>query len=367
MLSNRRRSQQDLTNMTATHYNSNNHTTVPRVIAWESTRACNYACQHCRAHAQKQADPNQLTTQEAYQMINQIAAYCKPVFILSGGDPLQREDIFDIASYASNKGLRVVMSPSGSNITPEIIEKMKTSGIKMISLSIDGSTAKIHDDFRMVNGAFNLAINNMKMARNGQLPFRINTTVTQHNLSDLPNILDLTTTIGAVEWDIFMLVPTGRGKLQMEITPKQYEETLQAIYKARLTSPIPIKVTCAPQYSRIITQHNPRYLETQSKHGSDGRGCMAGNGFCFISHIGEVYGCGFLPVKAGDIRQQNFHDIYENSPLFKQLRTPVLLKGKCGLCNFKVICGGCRARAFSISNDYLHEEPFCNYNPNSSN
>ncbi|MDR2707227.1 MAG: radical SAM protein, partial [Nitrososphaerota archaeon] len=293
----------------------------PHVIVWESTRACNYACQHCRAQAQKQADPKQLTTKEAYNMIDQIAAFCKPIFIISGGDPLQREDIFDIAKYASDQGLRVVMSPSGSNITPQIIEKMKTSGVKMISLSLDGASAKVHDNFRMVPGAFDLAIHNMTLARAEQMPFRINTTVTQHNIADLFNILKLATDLNAVEWDVFMLVPTGRGKIQMEITPEQYEETLQAIYTASLTSQIPIKVTCAPQYSRIIAQRQQHTASTaQNTNRGGGRGCMAGNGFCFISHIGEVYGCGFLPLKAGNIHQQSFSEIYKNSSLFNQLR-----------------------------------------------
>jgi len=347
--------------MTTVHSHSNVTPLAPKVVAWESTRACNYACQHCRAQAQKQADPKQLTTKEIYNVINQIAAFCKPVFIISGGDPLLREDIFDVAKYASNQDLRVVMSPSGSNITPEIIKKMKTSGVKMISLSLDGSSATIHDNFRMVLGAFDLAIHNMTIARKGQLPFRINTTITQHNFSDLSNILKLTTDMGAVELDVFMLVPTGRGKIQMEITPEQYEETLQFIYEASLTSRIPIKVTCAPQYNRIITQHVQGNLEIQNKHVIGGRGCMAGNGFCFISHIGEVYGCGFLPIKAGDVRQHNFRVIYEEAPLFKQLRNPSLLKGKCGICKFRAICGGCRARAFSTNKDVLQEEPFCKY------
>jgi radical SAM protein with 4Fe4S-binding SPASM domain len=296
-------------------------------------------------------------------MVDQIASFCnKPIFIISGGDPLLRTDIFDIATYASNQGLRVVMSPSGSNITPEVIKKMQTSGVKMISLSLDGSTAAVHDSFRMVLGAFDLTIHNMALAHEGKMPFRINTTVTQHNLVDLPDILKVVTEMRAVEWDVFMLVPTGRGKIQMEITPDQYEETLQFIYRASLSSPIPIKVTCAPQYSRIIAQHAQGHSEA-CRHGGGGRGCMAGNGFCFISHIGQVYGCGFLPVQAGDIRQQTFRKIYTNSSLFKQLRDPCLLKDKCGLCNFKVICGGCRARAFSTSQDYLQAEPFCNYTP----
>ncbi len=347
--------------MTTPHDHLNPAALAPRVVAWESTRACNYACQHCRAQAQKQADPNQLTTTEALEMVGQIAAFCKPVFIISGGDPLLREDIFEVAKYASDQGLRVVMSPSGSNITTEIIEKMKASGVKMISLSLDGASAKVHDGFRMVPGAFDLAMHNMALARENQMPFRINTTVTQHNLADLPDILKRAVEVGAVEWDVFMLVPTGRGKIQMEITREQYEETLQSVYQASLTSAIPIKVTCAPQYSRIVAQHAQDKPEKKGKHC--GRGCMAGNGFCFISHTGEVYGCGFLPIKAGSIRQQNFREIYQNAPLFKQLRNPALLKGKCGLCSFKAACGGCRARALSVRKDFLEEEPFCNYNP----
>jgi heme b synthase len=349
--------------MTTQHSHSNPATLAPRVVAWESTRACNYACQHCRAQAQKQADPNQLTTKEAHDMIDQIAALCKPVFIISGGDPLLRRDIFEAAKYASEQGLRVVMSPSGSNITAEVIEKMKTSGIKMISLSLDGSLPAVHDGFRQVEGAFDLAMHNMALARENQMPFRINTTVTQHNLADLPRILNLAVDVGAVEWDVFMLVPTGRGKIQMEITPEQYEETLQAVYHASLTSPIPIKVTCAPQYSRITAQQRKGNIENRGRHGAGGRGCMAGNGFCFISHVGDVYGCGFLPLKAGSIREKSFQEIYQNSSLFKELRTPSLLKGKCGVCGYKAACGGCRARAFSTSKDYLQEEPYCNYQP----
>jgi radical SAM protein len=360
--------------MSAQHPHLTSATIYPRVIAWESTRACNYACQHCRAQAQKQADPNQLTTKEAYNLIDQIAAFCKPIFIISGGDPLLREDIFDVAKYASTQGLRVAMSPSGSNITPEVIKKMKSSGIKIISLSLDGSSAKVHDEFRVVHGAFDLAMHNMTLACAEQMPFRINTTVTQHNIDDLSNIQKLVTDMGAVEWDVFMLVPTGRGKIYMEIAPDKYEETLRSIYKTTLTSQTPIKITCAPQYNRIVTQHITQQhkhqqsqqpvtceIKNKSHHSGGGGRCMAGNGFCFISHVGEIYGCGFLPIKAGDIRQQNFSEIYENSILFKQLRNPDMLKGKCGICKYKTVCGGCRARAFSTVNDYLQEEPYCNY------
>jgi heme b synthase len=339
---------------------------APNVIAWESTRACDFACVHCRAKAQKLPDPNQLTTQEALALMDQIADLCKPVLIISGGDPLQRKDIFEIASHASSRGIRVAMSPSGSDITPDVIKKMKSSGVKMISLSLDGSKPEIHDSFRQVPGAFELAMKNMFYARQGDLPFRVNTTVTKHNLSNLSDILGLAVEVGAKEWDIFMLVPTGRGKVEMEITPNQYEETLQFIYNASRTSQIPIKMTCAPQYMRVIAQGQKSEPAQTTVHGgrhAGGRGCMSGNGFCFISHVGEVFGCGFLPIPAGNIRQQSFKQIYQQSPLFLELRNHSLLKGKCGACEYKTICGGCRARALSIHKSHLEEEPYCVYIP----
>lgn len=344
--------------MEAPAKSSENRELAPRVVAWESTRACNFACVHCRAQAQKNPDPRQLTTKEALGLVDQIAELCKPVFIISGGDPLKRADIFEIASYASNLGFRVVMSPSGSDLTEETVGKMKAAGVKMISLSLDGSTPQVHDSFRQVPGAFDLAMRNMALARNCGFAFRVNTTVTQHNIGDLFNILTVAAQSGAGEWDVFMLVPTGRGKIQMEITPQQYEDTIQAVYKASQSSPIPIKMTCAPQYMRVIAQH-----QKEPKARMGGRGCMASNGFCFISHVGEVFGCGFLPVSAGDIRKQNFKQIYQRSALFTALRNHESLKGKCGVCEYKAVCGGCRARALSVNKDYLEEEPYCVYQP----
>jgi heme b synthase len=332
---------------------------APRVVAWESTRACNYACIHCRAQAQKQADPDQLTTREALNLMEQIAEVCKPVLIISGGDPLQRKDIFEVSAYASELGMRVVMSPSGSDITPGVIEKMKTSGVRMISVSLDGSTPKIHDGFRQVKGAFDLAMQNIGYAKAGDLAFRINTTVTKHNIDDLPAMLELAAAVGAKEWDVFMLVPTGRGKVEMEISPSQYEATLRSIYEMSRSSPIPIKTTCAPQYIRIAAE-----LLQNAGHPAAGRGCMAGNGFCFVSHVGDVFGCGFLPVAAGNVRKQKFKEIYQEAPLFVELRNHNLLTGKCGVCEYRTVCGGCRARALSVNGSVLAEEPYCIYKPN---
>ncbi|MCW4029219.1 MAG: radical SAM protein [Candidatus Bathyarchaeota archaeon] len=331
---------------------------APRVVAWESTRACAFACRHCRAQAQKNADPNQLTIPEALNLIDQIAELCKPVFIISGGDPLQRPDIFEIAAYASKRGFRVVMSPSGSNITSGIIEKLKASGVRMISLSLDGSTALVHDGFRQVLGAFDLVLRNVSYANGGGLPFRINTTVTQHNVGDLEATHRLAVSLGAKEFDVFMLVPTGRGKISMELSPSQYEETLKTIHNLSLTSSIPVKVTCAPQYVRVALQQ-----KNQTTRAAMGRGCMAGNGFCFVSHVGDVFGCGFLPLAAGNVKLQSFRDIYHNSPLFLELRNPELLRGKCGVCGFKALCGGCRARALSVHRSHLAQEPYCEYLP----
>ena len=305
---------------------------APKVVVWESTRACNYACAHCRAVAQKQPDPHQLTTQEALNMVDQIAAFCKPIFIISGGDPLQRNDVFVISSYASQLGFRVVMSPSGSDLSEASFEKMKQSGVQMISLSLDGATAIMHDSFRRVPGAFELVMKNITLANAVQFPFRINTTVTQHNYQNILSIHKTAIEQGAVEWDVFMLVPTGRGTIDMEITPQQYEETLQTIYQLSVSSPIPVKVTCAPQYTRIVAQ------QTNKEKLAGSRGCMAGNGFCFVSHIGDVFGCGFLPLRAGSIRQQSLKEIYQKSSLFIELRNHHLLKGKCNKCPYNITC-----------------------------
>lgn len=339
----------------------------PRVVVWESTRACRFACLHCRAQAQKAPDPKQLSTKEALSLVEQIAEFGEPIFIISGGDPLERTDIFEVAKHATNMGIRVVMSPSGSSLTPKVIEKMKASGVKMLSVSLDGSNAEIHDVFRQVQGAFETSLSNIGYAREAQLPFQVNTTVTKHNLQDLPRIMNRVLELGAAAWDVFMLVPTGRGKVTMEITPKQYEETMNFVYASSLKSPIPIKMTCSPHYSRVAIQRNSsrRGFSAQNRIGSHGgtRGCMAGNGFCFVSHIGEVFGCGFLPIRAGSIRESRLKEIYQQSPLFLELRNPSSLRGKCGGCEYKAVCGGCRARAFSVKGDYLQEEPFCEYMP----
>lgn len=350
---------------------------VPRLVAWESTRACNLACVHCRAAAQLEPAPGELTTAEAFRLVDEISSFASPIFIISGGEPLLRPDVFDVAAHATKKGLRVVMSPNGTLLTPEIIGRMKEVGIGRISVSLDGSNPGRNDSFRMVPGAFEAATRGLAYAREGGLPFQINTTVTRRNLDDLEAMLRTVIDLGAVTWDVFMLVPTGRGAIEDEVTPGEYERVLNWIYDVSRRSPIPIKVTCGPHYARIWRQRRREEARDgepagaghtsanlgPAAHAGPPRGCMAGNGFCFVSHTGEVYPCGYFPIRAGSIREQHFRDIYQNSPLFLELRDVTLLTGKCGRCEYRNVCTGCRARALGTSGSYLGEEPFCVYQP----
>ncbi len=341
---------------------------APRLVAWEVTRACDLACLHCRAVAQPHADPRQLSTDEAFRLVDDIAGFGEPVIlILTGGDPLKRPDVFDVADRASRAGLRVVMSPSGTHVTPASVAELRRAGVQRISVSLDGSTAALHDGFRQVSGAFEQAVASLAYAREGGLPFQINTTVTRHNRHDLADMLRLAVNLGAVTWDVFMLVPTGRGKIQMEITPEEYEETLRFVHAASQTAPIQVKMTCAPHYKRIQLQERRRCAGRRAApHAAHGfsRGCMAGVGFCFVSHIGEVGGCGYLPLLAGNVRQAPLTEIYRESALFKSIRDVNLLQGRCGICEYRAVCGGCRARALGATGNYLDEEPFCTYQPN---
>ncbi|MCP4540206.1 MAG: TIGR04053 family radical SAM/SPASM domain-containing protein [Chloroflexi bacterium] len=346
-----------------------------RVIAWESTRACNLVCRHCRASAQETPSPDELTTDEMMRLVDQIAAFSQPIFIISGGEPLMRPDVFDIAAYATEKGLRVAISPNGTLITPHIVQRMHESGIKRVSVSIDGSCAERHDGIRGVSGSFDKAVRGMGFCQDGGIPFQVNTTVMRQNVDDLEAAHQLVVSLGAVAWHVFMLVPTGRGKVDDEITPQAYEEILNWVYDAAQDSPIPLRVTCGPQFMRMVLTRQkdsvapPNLVRKRGGGGHPGgldrmsRGCLAGMGYCFVSHSGGVYPCGYLPVQAGDIREQDFQTIYEESSVFASLRDLSRLEGKCGVCSFARRCGGCRARAYGITGNYLAEEPYCVYEP----
>ena len=340
-----------------------------RLVAWETTRRCNLACKHCRAVAEDHPYDNELDTQAAYTMLEQIKEVGDPIIILTGGEPLLRDDIYDIAAYGTQLGLRMVMAPNGTLITPEIAEKLKVSGIKRISVSLDGSTPETHDEFRGLDNAFEDAIRGIKIAKAAGLEFQINTTITKTNLDQIPKILSLAEDLGAVAHHIFLLVPTGRGKyiVDKEINAQEYEETLNWFYDQREKTPLQLKATCAPHYYRILRQRAKADGKkvTFETHGLDAvtRGCLAGTGFCFISHVGKVQTCGFLDVECGDITRQTFKEVWENSSVFNEMRDFNQLENKCGICEFKRVCGGCRARAYEATGNYLAEEPLCSYQP----
>ena len=347
---------------------------APHIIAWESTLACNLACRYCRASAQTEPAPDELTTAEVFGLIDEIAAFSQPIFVISGGEPLMRPDIFSIAAYATRQGLRVVMSLNGTLITPAVVREMQAAGVQRVSVSIDGSTAERHDCIRGVPGAFEAALAGLAACREAGLGFQVNTTVLRETTDDLPGVHRLAVELGAEAWHVFMLVPTGRGQVDDEVSPQQYEAVLEWIYQMAKVSPVPIRVTCGPHFMRIVALHRrqdgdlPNLVLQRGKRGGQGldvmsRGCLAGAGYCFVSHRGEVYPCGYLPLLAGNVREQSFREIYQESPLFRTLRDLSQLKGKCGRCEFVRLCGGCRARAYAITGDYLAEEPYCVYRP----
>ena len=360
----------------------------PRLIFWETTAGCNLECIHCRRiTVADQLLPQDLKTEEAFNLIDQVAAFAKPIFVLSGGEPLFRPDIFDLARHASNAGLIVALATNGTLIDADVAQRLKVSGVRRVSISFDGADAATHDAFRGV-GAFDKAIAGMAHLRSIGVEYQINTTVARHNVKQMPDTLAMAKSLGASALHLFALVPVGCGVEiadDQQITAEEYENVLNWLYDAEMQGGIELKATCAPHYFRIMRQRQveerrqgvvrerPQSHHRQQHAGSNGatrgamnamtKGCLAGTGVCFISHRGEVFPCGYLPLEAGNIRQQPFREIWEGSTLFNELRDPNLLGGKCGLCEFKQVCGGCRARAYGMTQEYLGEEPFCTYVP----
>lgn len=340
-----------------------------RLVAWETTRNCNLNCAHCRASATMGPYSGELDTAASFRLLDQIREVGQPIVILTGGEPLLRPDIFDIAKYGADKGLRMVMAPNGTLVNDENAAKMAASGIQRISISLDGSTRERHDSFRGVPGAYDAAMNGIQSAKKAGIEFQINTTISKLNYNQIPAILKLAEDLGAVALHIFLLVPTGRGKyiIDQEISSEEYETTLNWFYDQRDKTRLQLKATCAPHYYRILRQRAKADGKSVSfqTHGLDAvtRGCLGGTGFCFISHTGVVQPCGFLDLNSGDVTRQSFADVWNHSEIFTALRNYSNLKGKCGACEYKGVCGGCRARAYEATGDYLAEEPLCNYQP----
>lgn len=340
-----------------------------RMVAWEITRGCNLSCLHCRALSGEGPYPGEFTTEECLHLVDDIASFSTPIVILTGGEPLLRPDVYRIAEYGTRKGLRMVLATNGTLLTEEKARKLLAAGIQRISISLDGSDAESHDQFRGVDGSFEGGLRGIRYAKKVGLEFQVNTTITQHNLHQIPQILDLTVDLGAAAHHLFLLVPTGRGKeLQDQaISPHDYEEVLNWFYEQRDQVSLHLKVTCAPHYYRILRQRARQEGKTiTTKHyGLDAvtRGCMGGISFCFISNTGGVQPCGYLELDCGNVRDASLESIWAQCTFFKDLRDEDNYKGKCGYCEFRRVCGGCRARAFATTGNYLAEEPYCVYEP----
>ncbi len=341
-------------------------------IAWEITRRCNLSCVHCRSSSTLEVkDHPDFSLDEAKRVLDDIGSFAQPVIVLSGGEPLLRKDVFDIAAYGTEKGLRMCLATNGTLVTDEICQKIKKAGIRMVSLSLDGASAEVHDDFRNQEGAFEGTIKAAGLFRKHNIEFLINSSFTKRNQEEVPKIYKLAKELGATAWYMFMIVPTGRGQdiLAELISPEDYEELLNWHYDMeKEEDDILVRPTCAPHYYRIVLQRSKndkeKFKRRSLKFSTGGsKGCLAGQLICLIDVDGEVLPCSYFPKSAGNIRTQPFKNIWENSELFKSLRDFKSYKGSCGSCEYINVCGGCRARSYSMTGDYLAEEPFCNYTP----
>ena len=344
---------------------------VPKWVAWEVTGRCNLSCIHCRASASLDAEEGDFTTGEAKAILDDIASFSSPVIVLSGGEPLLRKDIWEIARHGVDLGLRMCMATNGTLVTDRVCEKMKEAGIKMVSLSLDGSTPEIHDNFRNQKGAFKGTIRAAELFKKHGIPFLINSSFTQRNQADIPNVMRLAKKLGARAWYMFLIVPTGRGRDIMSelVSSEDYEELLKWHFDVEKDEDeLLMRPTCAPQYYRVYRQEAKRQgIDFKRRNLSfstgGGKGCIAGQVIALIDHKGNVQPCSYFPKSAGNVKEQSFKDIWENSPILKELRDFKSYKGKCGACEYLRVCGGCRARAYAITGDYMDEEPFCSYAP----
>ncbi len=341
-----------------------------RLVFWETTAGCNLECIHCRrldvAHEMMKDD---LSTAEALALVDSIARAGRPILVLSGGEPLIRPDIFTVAQHATDAGLIVSLATNGTLVTPELAGRAKNAGVRRASISIDGADAGTHDTFRALPGSFEAALRGLGYLRDAGVEVQINTTVAIHNDGQLEGIYDLAKSVGAIAFHAFMLVPVGCGVSIAEdqmLTPERYEEVLNQFYDLSRRNELQLKATCAPHYYRILRQRAKEdgtpLAGPREGMNAITRGCLAGTNVCFVSHKGEVFPCGYLPLEAGNVRTEAFDSIWTGSPLFRSLRDDSL-GGKCGACEYRVACAGCRARAYYATGDYLAEEPYCIYQP----
>lgn len=347
---------------------------VPFIVIWETTRACGLACAHCRAQAQPDPLPGELSTEEGFALVDEAARMGTRILVLSGGDPLRRADLTDLIRKAKSRGLRVGTIPAATPLlTREIVRALKEAGLDQMALSMDFSTARDHDRFRGVEGTFQKVMAAAEWAHQLDLPLQINTVVSSRNFDDLDSIMGLVQRLGIVFWEVFFLIPVGRGTGVEGLTPDQCEEVFGKLYGLASRAVFTVKVTEAPHYRRYCIQRGAVLRGRPAAPGLGSRpgeaigpgpqGINAGKGHLFVSSTGEVYPSGFLPLSAGNVRQTPLTNLYRTSPIFRELRQPGLLKGRCGACAYREICGGSRSRAFAVTGDYLAEEPWCAYAP----
>ncbi len=350
---------------------------APFTIAWEITRACAFACKHCRADAQHSRDPRELTTQEGFQLIDRLAEFGSPILIFTGGDPMMRPDLYELIAYSTEKGLRCSLTPTATSLpTVGRLQQVKEAGIRRIALSLDAPSSQVHDEFRQVKGSWDRTMRILHNADKIGLSVQVNTTVSTFNHLLLPEMVPFVEEVGAVQWSVFFLVPTGRAQAKWLITPEEHERLFNWLYDLSVDAPFDIKATAAPMYRRVAIQRRKAEMKDGQSvtfqgagfQYADGlhrptKGVNDGNGFMFISHLGEIMPSGFLPISAGDVHNDDVVDVYRNAPIFRDLRDYSKLKGKCGICDFRDVCGGQRGRAFGITGDYLETDPSCFYEP----
>ena len=363
-----------------------NYDETPFLAIWEVTQSCDLACKHCRAAAQPIAHPDELSNAEGKALIDQIADMHIPIFVFTGGDPMKRKDVFELIRYGADKGVQVALTPSATPLlTREAIFKLKEAGLVRLGISLDGSTPEIHDKFRGLPGAWARTIQAVEWANEAGIPIQVHTTISRHNADDLDNLCNLFEKLAIVMWNVFFLVPVGRGQLADLLSGAEFEKVFGKIYELSHRVSFQIKTTEAMHYRRYLLQNNleerkmghghphaakheyePGAPKADAKTRTMGwatRRVNDGKGFMFISHVGNVYPSGFLPIHAGNIRETPLADIYRNAPIFKSLRDTSKLEGKCGACEYKEICGGSRARAYAVTGDPLAQEPCCIYQP----
>ena len=355
---------------------------APFVVIWETTQACDLACLHCRACAVPQRDPRELSTDEAKRLVDDICRFGRPLLVLTGGDPLKRPDAVELVRYGVDAGLRVALTPSGTPLmTPHVLQELHDAGMSRLAVSLDGATAAQHDAFRGVAGSFDWTIRMLETARSLGLSTQINTTISRHNVHDLENLIALMTGLGIALWSVFFIVPVGRARPGDLATADEFETVFHRLYDLSKTAPFDIKSTAAPHYRRVVMQRQVAERRAGARHGApapltagvgfslgDGVGRAAkgvndGDGFLFVSHRGDIYPSGFLPKNAGNVRTDDLVEVYRTHDLFRSLRDRDQLKGKCGVCEFRAVCGGSRARAYAMTGDPLEADPLCAYVP----